>query len=250
MVTTIAGTGKPGFVNGNALTEARFHDPTCLVVREDVIYVCDSDNGAIRKIENGMVSTLASGLCCRGIALDTNGDILVTDYVEDSILSIDSKNGSIRRFPKLSMTCYKVAVSSDGIIYVSSYVGSIAYWSGEDWKVIARTDVQIGDFVLDSFGNLLFVELEWRRIRKMDLSNGNVRLFAGSEEGNSDGPVLESRFRGPYGIAMDRSSIYISDCLDHTIRKINILGLWSKGKTGATRFPTFVQKIIPSFPRR
>ena len=58
MVTTIAGCMKAGFVDGDALTEARFNGPRFLTIDGGIVYVCDSGNSAIRKIEDGMVSTL------------------------------------------------------------------------------------------------------------------------------------------------------------------------------------------------
>ena len=241
-VITIAGTGKPGFVDGNALTEARFHDPTSLVVREDIIYVCDANNGAIRRIENGTVSTLAKGFDWEGIALDTNGDVLVADHAKNSVFSIDRNSGSVRRLYGDFELCYKIAVSSDGIIYVVSYNGNIAYWNGENWKMVARVNALVEDLVVDSFNNLLYLEFVNNRVKRINLSNRNIRLFAGSDEGNSDGPLLESRFRCPSGIAMDRSCIYISDCFNHTIRRISILGLWNRGKIDTTRFPISARK--------
>ena len=54
-----AGTGIPGLQNGNAL-DAQFVSPTGLVITEgDIVYVADTWNHQIRKIENGVVSTLA-----------------------------------------------------------------------------------------------------------------------------------------------------------------------------------------------
>ena len=86
---------------------------------------------------------------------------------------------------------------------------------------------------IDSFNNLLFVESGSNCIKKMNLNNGEISLFAGSEEGdrgNLDGLLLESRFNYPFDIIMNNSSIYISDSDNNTIRKISLLGLWNKGK--------------------
>ena len=142
--------------------------------------------------------------------------------------------------------CYKIAVSSNGIIYVSSYDGNIAYWNEGDWKIVARTGSIIHDLVVDSFHDILLVESIDHRIRKVSPSSGEIRPFAGSEEeGHSNGLLLESTFRYPHGIAMDRSSIYISDFLNHTIRRIDILGLWNRGKTSTTRFSTLFRKSFP-----
>lgn len=60
-VTTVAGSpGKEGFVNGNAGT-AKFRAPSGIAVSDDgsIIYVADTGNHAIRKIENKFVTTIS-----------------------------------------------------------------------------------------------------------------------------------------------------------------------------------------------
>jgi len=58
-VRTIAGTPKkPGYKNGNAKT-AQFYEPSGIAVDENgAIYVADTGNHTIRKIENGVVTTV------------------------------------------------------------------------------------------------------------------------------------------------------------------------------------------------
>ena len=53
---------------------------------------------------------------------------------------------------------------------------------------------------------------------------------------------------------MDRSSIYTSDRANHTIRRINVLGLWSRCKTDTVRARarwykvTFHRRIVFLYP--
>jgi len=65
-VTTIAGNASyyekstlyaGGFLDGK-VEQARFDTPTGIVVKNDCIYIADTGNSAIRKIEDGMVSTI------------------------------------------------------------------------------------------------------------------------------------------------------------------------------------------------
>lgn len=57
-VTTYAGTGTPGLVNGS-LSEAQFDKPIDLVIHNGFMYISDSMNNAIRRIDmtNGTVTT-------------------------------------------------------------------------------------------------------------------------------------------------------------------------------------------------
>lgn len=82
VVSTVAGTGPTGpdaggFMDGDALTEARFSSPTGITLYRDwrasgddygriILLVSDTNNHRIRKIVGGVVSTLAGDQ--RGLA--------------------------------------------------------------------------------------------------------------------------------------------------------------------------------------
>jgi len=58
-VTVFAGApGENSFYDG-ALLEARFFEPSGLYIADGILYVADSANHSIRRIENGIVSTVA-----------------------------------------------------------------------------------------------------------------------------------------------------------------------------------------------
>jgi len=60
-VTTYAGTGQAGLVDGS-LSQAQFNGPTELVISDGYMYISDSMNNVIRRIDmsNGIVSTYIS----------------------------------------------------------------------------------------------------------------------------------------------------------------------------------------------
>ena len=59
VVTTVAGSRRPGYGNGTALS-ALFHGPEGIAVGPDgVIFVADTQNHVIRRIQDGSVTTLA-----------------------------------------------------------------------------------------------------------------------------------------------------------------------------------------------
>jgi hypothetical protein len=62
VVTTLAGNGRSGFVDGIG-SDARFHEPTGLAYLAGALYVADNKNYAIRRVSlTGVVRTIAGGV--------------------------------------------------------------------------------------------------------------------------------------------------------------------------------------------
>jgi sugar lactone lactonase YvrE len=101
VVTTIAGDGTYGFINGLA-SSARFANPVGLTVDDaGNIYVADHNNYMIRMITpGGIVSNLASITAPTGIALGTDGNLYTTDYTN--------------RIKKISLSGIGTLIAGDG----------------------------------------------------------------------------------------------------------------------------------------
>jgi len=100
LVSTIAGGAHQGFANGPAL-QALFKQPEGIAVNASgVIYIADTENNVIRKLENGVVSTiagtghdgsvdgapnLAEFKQPSGIAIDEGGNLWIADTGNDAI---------------------------------------------------------------------------------------------------------------------------------------------------------------------
>lgn len=99
VLTTVAGTHQVGLVDG-AAGLAQFSGPEDIAVYGDgeQIFVADTGNNVIRKIENGSVSTFLTGLSSpKGLALD--GDTLfISDTGNNRILAINRSGGSTTTF--------------------------------------------------------------------------------------------------------------------------------------------------------
>jgi len=113
-VTTLAGSGYRGIVDGTG-TAAAFNQPTAICI--DVagnIYVADTGNSEIRKITpQGVVTTIAGNGTAglkdgkftdselsqpQGVALDANGNLFVGDTGNNVIRKISLATGSIITF--------------------------------------------------------------------------------------------------------------------------------------------------------
>ena len=90
MVTTVAGSSTPGYVDGPALS-ARFSAPVCIVFdSKGNGFISDRVNSLIRKLDtNGMVSTFAGTLLTYG---DKDGQGTNACFYTPSSLCIDSND--------------------------------------------------------------------------------------------------------------------------------------------------------------
>lgn len=74
-VTTYAGTGAAGYADGSAATAA-FNGPTGLCWHDGALYVADTGNHLIRRIEGGVVTTFAGATHEAGSDASVSGDYL------------------------------------------------------------------------------------------------------------------------------------------------------------------------------
>ena len=211
-VTTLAGSGSSGSSNGNG-TSASFYNPIGIAVDSDGnVYVGDTGNNQIRKIDSsGNVTTLAGSESSGsedgqgtsasfykpyGIAVDNSGNIYVAD----------AKNYRIRK------------IDSSGNVTTLAGSGSQGLVDGN--STTASFDLPRG-IAVDGSGNVYVGDTSNHLIRKID-SSGNVTTLAGNGiKGSADGNGTSASFNYPYGIAVDNSgNIYVADSANHLIRKI------------------------------
>ncbi len=103
VVSTVAGSGTAGYLNG-AAASARFNAPHGVFVVSSKVYVADSDNHRIRVISGGIVSTLAgtssSGNIDGPVASATFGTPVDLVVSGTKVYVVDQSNHRIRRIDK------------------------------------------------------------------------------------------------------------------------------------------------------
>jgi sugar lactone lactonase YvrE len=219
VVSTLAGTGIPGFADG-AAASAQFSMPIGVAVdAQGVVYVTDAGNGKIRKITtDGMVGTLAgsgnqgfkdgTGTAAEfdtpsGIAVDAQGIVYVAD----------SHNHIIRKIKK------------DGS--VSTFAGDVNNAPGymEGKGTAARFNNPVG-IAVDVQYNVYVADRNNHVIRKIT-PDGVVSTLAGvgTVQGSADGPGISAKFSSPAGVAVDaQGTVYVADLNNNKIRKITSTG--------------------------
>jgi sugar lactone lactonase YvrE len=219
VVTTVAGTGSSGFVNGPAAT-AQFAYPTGIAVDgADNLYVSESNNACIRKITpDGTVSTFAGtgvsgyadgpgataqfGFGIRYMAFGPNGNLYVAE---------GTPNARIRM------------VTPQGVVSTVAGNGTRADYDGQG--VSASFNYPCG-LTFDAAGNMYVTTLEGNAVRKITAS-GYVSTLAGSTQpGLVDATGTSARFYYPLGIAADASgNLFVADSQNNCIRKITSAGV-------------------------
>jgi len=135
IVSTVAGDGSPGFLDGPALM-AKFKSPLDVAILPDgAIYVADAFNSSIRKIEDGIVSTYAGN----GNANITNGIGNNARFKMPSRLTLDSignlyiLDAADPRIRKITPLCE-----------VSIYAGSIFFGCKDGCAITAQFGQSFG----------------------------------------------------------------------------------------------------------
>ena len=221
VVTTLAGSGNPGFADG-AGAEAGFGVPSGVVVDGiGNVYVGDHLNHRIRKItEGGVVSTVAGGgkggPKARAHALQGETVGRKACFNKPVGLAVD-KGGNIYVADKLNHSIRKV--TPDGVVDTIAGSGKPDFADGEGGA--ARFNLPHG-VAVDESGNIYVADFGNNRIRKITAS-GNVTTLAGSGKPEfADGLGKEASFNGPNSVAIDGSgNVYVADRGNNRIRKIS-----------------------------
>jgi len=212
--STYAGSGVIGSTDGSALS-ATFNEPWAVACDTlGNIYVADTKNYKIRKINPaGIVSTIAGtgvfgttngpgaiakfGFSC-GIAVTPDGNtIYVSDYNTHVIRKING--GNVSNFA--------------GTIYISGSTNGAG--------VTATFNHPLG-ICLDS-NNDLYIADEWNHLIRKVTSIGMVSTYSGTGlQGSTDGSLLATSYNFPNAITTDSwNNLFVTDGGNQTIRRIN-----------------------------
>ena len=283
-ITTIAGTGEFGFSGDSGpAVQAQLHSPRGVAVDgAGNLYIADSDNHRIRKVDStGAITTVAGseengfggdgGLASqaqlyspRGVAVDGAGNLYIADSDNHRIRKVDS-TGTIttiagtgefdfRSFsgdggPASQAQLYSprgVAVDGAGNLYIADSdnhrirkvdsTGTITTiagtgengFSGDGGPASQARLYWPADVAVDGAGNLYIADRFNNRIRKVDAA-GTIMTVAGSEYnrfGGDGGPANVDLLRAPYGVAVDSAgNLYIADTFNNRVRKVDSTGV-------------------------
>ncbi len=217
VITTVAGNGTYGFSgDGGLATNAQLAQPFGLAVDSaGNLYIADHDNDRIRKVSNGVITTVAGGPCCsnggdngpatstqigspEGIAVDSAGNLYIPDHVHNSIRKV-----------------------SNGVITTVAGNGTFGY-SGDNGPATSAELAGPYTVAVDAAGNLYIGDAPANRVRKV--SGEVITTVAGNGlpgYSGDNGPATNAQLSYPYGVSVDAAgNLYIADSNNYRIRKV------------------------------
>lgn len=225
VATTVSGRGEPGDSgDGGPATAAAFSSPRDVALGSDgSIYIADTSNHRIRRVDSTGTVTTVAGTGSRGFGGDGG---LATDA------NLDSP--------------WAVAVASDGTVYIGDrgnrrirkvdVTGIVTTVAGNGEYGDARPDtpatqsplVRIEDLAVDSQGRVYIAGAVAFQVLRVEPS-GRLAVAAGTGELGSSGdggPATSARLWHPRSVAISASdTLYIADRAVSRIRKVTSDGI-------------------------
>ena len=216
-VKQVIGSGEEALVDG-PLAQSAFNHPQGMAIDGDVLYVADTENHAIRRVDlqSGQVETIAGtgeqgydrtgGRPGRSTSLSSPWDVALRNGVVyiamagiHQLWSLDLETGIVGPYAGSGREAI-----TDGPLATSA----LAQPSG------ITTDGE----------RLFFADSETSSIRNCDLDpNGSVRTLIGLglfEFGDVDGDDFRVRMQHPIGITHHEGVLYVADTYNHKIKRV------------------------------
>jgi uncharacterized protein (TIGR03437 family) len=240
-LTTIAGTGYPGYSGDGPAPFTQLNYPTAVAAdHAGNVYIADSGNHLIRKVYGGQLSSIARSALPTSLAYDGYFTLYVSDHSAGQILEIPLPTGTATA---INVSATDVAIGNDGNLYVADLTvvrrvspagaaaiiaggGSLAEGDGGS-ATQARLHNPTGA-ALDSIGNLYIADHDNNRIRRVGL-DGTITTFVGTGvAGNTgdSGPAMIATLNGPTSVAFDaKGNLYVADTGNARLRMVTPGGM-------------------------
>jgi sugar lactone lactonase YvrE len=235
IITTIAGTGTPGFSGDNTLaTAAQLNLPTALAIDSaNNFYLADTGNHRIRKISAAGIITTIAGTGTQGFSGDAGPATaaaidsptgLALDAANNLYLA-DTHNHRIRRIDAIT-----------GIISTLAGTGTPGF-SGDTTLATTATLALPHGLTIDAAGNLYLADTANHRIRRVNTNTGIITTVAGDGTqtfSGDGGPATSASLDSPSNTALSPSTLLtLADTGNQRIRQL----------TAAPAPPTTIQTI-------
>jgi sugar lactone lactonase YvrE len=222
-ISTVAGTGTPGFSGDGSAASAQLNLPAGVTLDPaGNLYIADTGNNRVRKVNlsTGTISTVAGGTTAGntgdfGLATAAllNAPAAVAIDQHGSVYIADTGNNRIREISAYGGTILPVAGS-----------GTAGYSADGTAPLTASLRSPSGIYV-DTANNVYFSDTGNNLVREITAAGALTTLAGASTTAGftGDGGLASSAsLSGPSGIAVDPAgSVYIADAGNNRVREIN-----------------------------
>lgn len=210
------GSKKAGFKDGD-FRDVAFNYPTGLLYKDDILYVADRGNNAIRKVnfvDKEVTTIIGSGVSGGVLNHEIDAKNFHLSSPQDLVFFPDDNHLAIANLGGHQILIYDIAektlkpFAGDGnreLIDGKYPNNSLAQPSGLD----VRND------------KLYFVDAYSSSLRYAD-KLGNVRTLIGKgidEFGNKNGDKIQALMQNPKGLFAGKYGVYVADSYNHLVRK-------------------------------
>jgi hypothetical protein len=220
-IESVIGDGDAGLLDGRA-EQARFNHPHGLALDGPAIYVADTGNHAIRRIDlaGGEVTTIA-GTGSKAQSYGSGGPALATEL--NSPWEVAVHDGTLYIAMAGNHQLWLHTLGSDE---VRRYAGT-GHEGRRDGRVAAAWLAQPSSIAVAE-SRLLFADAETSSVRTCDLAtieHGMVATLVGQDLfdwGDEDGPLTAALLQHTAGVAGGADVVYVADTYNNKIKRIDL----------------------------
>ena len=222
-ISTVAGTGTGGFSgDGAAATLAKLSGPAGVVYSGGNLYIADTANHRVRKVDNlGNITTIAG----TGTNSNTGNGVAATTATLSSPSALAADAGgdifiTVRHQVRM--------INTAGTI--TTVAGTVPGFSGDGGLATNATMDLPEGVVVDASGNIFITDPTNGRVRRVDGTTRIITTFAGTGVMRAQRRRRPGNQRAylnfPIDVASDPAgNIYIADRDNNRIRKLNTAGI-------------------------